>query len=122
MAREVKDASFRAQRAALEWAAGMKEREAGYLARAKEYEVQVKLLSHNLHIAVSDKETAIQDLLDAQRSTIQQLEDFYQNKVSFDGKATIGRHFQCCYPADLINGQLEILKMNCIILRPLAFG
>ncbi|CAM6125201.1 unnamed protein product [Calypogeia fissa] len=82
MAREVKDASFRAQRAALDWAVDLKEKESGYLEREKEYEVQVKLLSHNLHLAVSDKETAIQELLDAQRSTVQQLEDFYQTKLA----------------------------------------
>jgi hypothetical protein len=84
MAREVKDASFRAQRASLEWAAGMKERELGYLEKVKEYEVQVKLLSHNLNCTISDKEAAIQELLDAHRLSTQQLEDFYQNKVSYD--------------------------------------
>ncbi|KAL2636424.1 hypothetical protein R1flu_007903 [Riccia fluitans] len=82
MAREAKDAYFKHQRDALDWACEMKERETAFLAREKDYNVKIKLLEHNLHTALSDKETTIQSLLTSHSQTTQQLHDYFQDKLA----------------------------------------
>lgn len=82
MAREAKDAYFKHQRDELDWACEMKERETAFLAREKDYIVKVKILEHNLHTAVSEKEATIQSLLNAHSETTQQLQDYFQDKVN----------------------------------------
>ncbi|BBN04341.1 hypothetical protein MPTK1_3g03790 [Marchantia polymorpha subsp. ruderalis] len=82
MAREAKDAYFKHQRDELDWACEMKERETAFLAREKDYIVKVKILEHNLHTAVSEKEATIQSLLNAHSETTQQLQDYFQDKLA----------------------------------------
>ncbi|KAL3677625.1 hypothetical protein R1sor_027573 [Riccia sorocarpa] len=82
MAREAKDAYFKHQRDALDWACEMKERETAFLSREKDYNVKIKLLEHNLQGALCEKETTIQNLLTTHSQTTQQLHDYFQDKLA----------------------------------------